>query len=65
MEKKYLIASTQQMLVQDGDFVRSGMPLSDGAISPHDILKIKGPFALQQYLVSSIQEVYRLQGANL
>lgn len=65
VEKKYLIASTQQMLVQDGDFVRSGMPLSDGAISPHDILKIKGPFALQQYLVSSIQEVYRLQGVQI
>lgn len=65
VEKKYLVSSTQQMLVQDGDFVRFGMPLSDGIISPHDILKIKGPFAVQQYLVSSIQEVYRLQGVKI
>jgi len=50
------------MLVQEGDFVRAGMPLSDGSIAPTDILAIKGPFAVQSYLVNGIQEVYRSQG---
>ena len=60
--KKYLIKLSNQILVQENDFVKAGMPLSDGAISPVDILKIKGPSAVQQYLVNEVQEVYRLQG---
>ncbi len=52
-------------LVQEGDFVRAGMPLSDGAIAPRDILNIKGPFAVQYYLVNGVQEVYRSQGINI
>ena len=51
--------------MQEGDFVKAGMPLSDGAITPSDILKIKGPSALQAYLVNEIQEVYRLQGVRI
>ena len=60
--RKYLISLSKQMLVQEGDFVRAGTPLSDGTISPKDILAIKGPFAVQQYLVNGVQEVYRSQG---
>ncbi|MEZ5054337.1 MAG: hypothetical protein R2807_06165 [Chitinophagales bacterium] len=56
---------TKHILVQEGDFVKAGMPLSDGAIAPVDILKIKGPSALQAYLVNEIQEVYRLQGVRI
>ncbi len=60
--RKYLVGLSKHILVQDGDFVRAGMKLSDGAISPRDILNIKGPFAVQQYLVNGVQEVYRAQG---
>jgi DNA-directed RNA polymerase subunit beta' len=51
-----------QILAQDGDFVKAGSALSDGQTSPQDILSIQGPFAVQQYVVNEIQEVYRLQG---
>lgn len=60
--RKYLISLSKHILVQDGDYVKAGMPLSDGAITPKDILAIQGPFAVQQYLVNGIQEVYRAQG---
>ncbi len=63
--KKYLVGLSKHILVQEGDFVRAGMQLSDGAISPLDILNIKGPFAVQSYLVNGIQEVYRSQGINI
>jgi DNA-directed RNA polymerase subunit beta' len=63
--KKYLVPLTRQILAQDGDFVKAGSPLSDGAISPADILAIKGPFAVQEYVVNEIQEVYRLQGVKI
>jgi DNA-directed RNA polymerase subunit beta' len=59
---KYLIPLNKQILVQDGDFVRAGTPLSDGSMSPLDIMNIKGPFAVQSYLVNGVQEVYRSQG---
>ena len=62
---KYLIGLSKHILVQDGDFVRAGTPLSDGAIAPRDILLIKGPFAVQQYIVNGIQEVYRSQGITI
>ncbi|MEZ4879213.1 MAG: hypothetical protein R2801_03465 [Chitinophagales bacterium] len=64
-QKKYMVPLTKHILVQDGDFIKAGMPLSDGSITPSDILKIKGPFALQFYLVNEIQEVYRLQGVKI
>jgi DNA-directed RNA polymerase subunit beta' len=63
--KKYLVKLSKHILVQDQDFVRSGTPLSDGTVTPLDILKIKGPFAVQQYLVNEVQEVYRLQGIKI
>jgi len=63
--KKYLVPLTKHILVQEGDFVRAGTSLCDGSITPDDILVIKGPFALQEYLVNEIQEVYRLQGVNI
>ncbi len=63
--KKYLVPLTRQILVQDGDFVKAGAPLSDGQIAPYDILTIKGPFAVQEYIVNEIQEVYRLQGVDI
>ena len=63
--KKYLVKLSNQILVQENDFVRAGMPLSDGAITPDDILRIQGPSAVQQYLVNEIQEVYRLQGVKI
>ena len=63
--KKYLVKLSNQILVQENDFVRAGMQLSDGAIAPVDILKIKGPSAVQQYLVNEVQEVYRLQGVKI
>ena len=63
--KKYLIKLSNQILVQENDFIRAGTPLSDGAITPNDILKIKGPSAVQQYLVNEVQEVYRLQGVKI
>jgi DNA-directed RNA polymerase subunit beta' len=64
-ERKYLIGLSKHILVQDGDFVRAGTPLSDGTIAPKDILNIKGPFAVQYYLVNGVQEVYRSQGINI
>ncbi len=64
-EKKYLVPLAKHILVQEGDFVRAGMQLSDGAISPSDILDIQGPTAVQEYLVNEIQEVYRLQGVKI
>ena len=63
--KKYLVKLSNQILVQENDFIKAGMPLSDGAITPSDILNIKGPSAVQQYLVNEIQEVYRLQGVKI
>ena len=63
--KKYLVKLSNQILVQENDFIKAGMPLSDGSISPVDILKIKGPAAVQQYLVNEVQEVYRLQGVKI
>ena len=56
---------SNQILVQENDYVRAGMPLSDGSITPEDILAIKGPSAVQQYLVNEVQEVYRLQGVKI
>ena len=61
-KRKYLIGLSKHILVQDGDFVRAGTPLSDGATAPRDILAIRGPFAVQSYLVNGVQEVYRSQG---
>ena len=63
--KKYLVPLTRHIMVQDGDFVKAGTALSDGATTPSDILAIKGPFAVQEYLVNEIQEVYRLQGVKI
>jgi DNA-directed RNA polymerase subunit beta' len=63
--KKYLVPLTRQILVQDGDFIKAGAALSDGQVSPSDILAIKGPFAVQEYVVNEIQEVYRLQGVKI
>jgi DNA-directed RNA polymerase subunit beta' len=63
--KKYLVPLTRQILAQDGDFVKAGTSLSDGSIAPGDILSIKGPFAVQEYVVNEIQEVYRLQGVKI
>ena len=63
--RKYLIGLSKHILVQEGDFVRAGMPLTDGAVSPLDILNIRGPFAVQYYLVNGVQEVYRSQGINI
>ncbi|MCY7349551.1 MAG: DNA-directed RNA polymerase subunit beta' [Cytophagaceae bacterium] len=64
-EKKYLVPLSKHILVQNNDFVRAGVPLSDGAVTPSDILDIKGPTAVQEYLVNEIQEVYRLQGVKI
>ncbi len=64
-KKKYMIGKGKLLLVQDGDFVRAGTKLSDGATSPFDILNIKGPYAVQQYLVNGVQEVYRSQGIQI
>jgi len=63
--RKYLIGLSKHILVQEGDFVRAGMPLSDGNTAPRDILQIKGLFAVQSYLVNGVQEVYRSQGINI
>jgi len=65
IQKKYLVPLTRQILAQDGDFVKAGASLSDGQIAPFDILSIKGPFAVQEYVVNEIQEVYRLQGVKI
>ncbi|MFK7756648.1 MAG: DNA-directed RNA polymerase subunit beta' [Flavobacteriales bacterium] len=63
--KKYLCSLSKHILVQENDFVKAGVPLSDGAITPADILAIEGPTAVQEYLVNEIQEVYRLQGVKI
>jgi len=63
--KKYLVPLSKQILVQEHDYVRAGVPLSDGAITPADILAIKGPTKVQEYIVNEIQEVYRLQGVKI
>ncbi|MFW6227241.1 MAG: DNA-directed RNA polymerase subunit beta', partial [Bacteroidota bacterium] len=63
--KKYLVSLSKQILVQENDYVRAGTPLSDGAITPADILAIKGPTKVQEYIVNEVQEVYRLQGVKI
>ncbi len=63
--KKYLVPLSKQILVQENDYVKAGIPLSDGAITPADILAIKGPTKVQEYIVNEIQEVYRLQGVKI
>jgi len=63
--KKYMIPLSKQILVQENDFVRAGTPLSDGATTPTDILMIKGPTAVQDYIVNEVQDVYRLQGVKI
>ncbi|GGF06853.1 DNA-directed RNA polymerase subunit beta' [Chishuiella changwenlii] len=63
--RRYLVKLSAQVLVQENDFIRAGEPLSDGAITPEDILKILGPTAVQEYLVNEIQDVYRLQGVKI
>ncbi len=64
-EKKYLVPLSKQILVQENDYVRAGTPLSDGAITPTDILNIKGPTAVQEYIVNEVQDVYRMQGVKI
>jgi len=64
-ERKYLVSLSKHILVQENDFVRAGQPLSDGAITPNDILNIEGPTKVQEYIVNEIQEVYRLQGVKI
>src|SRR5690554_4336556 len=63
--KKYLVPLSRQILVQENDYVRAGTSLSDGAITPADILAIKGPTAVQEYIVNEVQDVYRLQGVKI
>lgn len=63
--KKYLVPLSKQILVQENDYVKAGVPLSDGAITPDDILSIKGPTKVQEYIVNEVQEVYRLQGVKI
>ena len=63
--RKYLVPMSKQILVQENDSVRAGTPLSDGAITPADILAIKGPTAVQEYIVNEVQDVYRLQGVTI
>jgi len=64
-QRKYLVSLSKQILVQEHDAVRAGTPLSDGAITPSDILAIKGPTAVQEYIVNEVQDVYRLQGIKI
>ncbi len=64
-EKRYLVPTSKQILAQENDFVKAGTPLSDGAMTPADILAIKGPMKVQEYIVNEIQEVYRLQGVKI
>lgn len=64
-EKKYLVPLSKQLMVQDNDYVRAGTPLSDGAITPADILNIMGPTAVQEYIVNEVQDVYRMQGVKI
>ena len=63
--KKYMVSLSKQILVQENDYVKAGTPLSDGAITPADILSIKGPTKVQEYIVNEVQEVYRLQGVKI
>ncbi|WP_289069294.1 DNA-directed RNA polymerase subunit beta' [uncultured Barnesiella sp.] len=63
--KKYLVSLSKQILVQENDYVRAGTPLSDGAVTPSDILAIKGPTAVQEYIVNEVQDVYRMQGVKI
>ena len=63
--KKYLVPLSKQILVQENDYVRAGTALSDGAVTPSDILNIKGPTAVQDYIVNEVQDVYRLQGVKI
>lgn len=63
--KKYLVPLSKQILVQENDFVRAGTPLSDGSVTPGDILAIQGPTAVQEYIVNEVQDVYRLQGVKI
>jgi DNA-directed RNA polymerase subunit beta' len=63
--KKYMVPLSKQLLVQENDYVRAGMPLSDGAITPADILAINGPTAVQEYIVNEVQDVYRRQGVKI
>ncbi|MCC8174180.1 MAG: DNA-directed RNA polymerase subunit beta' [Odoribacter sp.] len=63
--KKYLVSLSKQILVQENDYVRAGTPLSDGAITPIDILNIEGPIRVQEYIVNEIQDVYRMQGVKI
>ncbi len=63
--KKYLVPLSKQILIQENDYVKAGVPLSDGAITPADILSIKGPTKVQEYIVNEVQEVYRLQGVKI
>ena len=64
-QKRYLVPTTKQILAQENDYVKAGTPLSDGALTPSDILAIKGPMKVQEYIVNEIQEVYRLQGVKI
>jgi DNA-directed RNA polymerase subunit beta' len=64
-EKRYLIPTSKQILAQENDYVKAGTPLSEGAMTPSDILAIKGPMKVQEYIVNEIQEVYRLQGVKI
>ena len=65
IKKKYLVPLSKHILVQDNDYVKAGDPLSDGIITPADILAIKGPIAVQRHLVNELQDVYRLQGVKI
>ena len=64
-QRKYLVSLSKQILVQEHDAVRAGTPLSDGVVTPADILAIKGPTAVQEYIVNEVQDVYRLQGVKI
>ncbi|MDP2888864.1 MAG: DNA-directed RNA polymerase subunit beta' [Bacteroidota bacterium] len=63
--KRYLVPLSRQILVQENDYIRAGIPLSDGAITPADILAIKGPTAVQEYILNEVQDVYRMQGVKI
>ncbi|MDX1284132.1 MAG: DNA-directed RNA polymerase subunit beta', partial [Draconibacterium sp.] len=63
--KKYLVPLSKQILVQENDYIRAGTPLSDGATTPSDILAIKGPTAVQEYILNEVQDVYRMQGVKI
>ena len=63
--KRYLVPLSRQIIVQENDYVKAGSPLSDGAITPSDILNILGPTKVQEYIVNEVQEVYRMQGVKI